>query len=330
MKEIIIGPMEAGQRFDKWLSKYFNTAPKSFYYKMLRNKNITLNGKKAEGSEKLTEGDAVKLFLSEETIASFREEVNQVLPIIKLEDAKELSILYEDFHVLIINKPIGMLSQKAKNDDISLVEYVISYLLSTGSLKKEELATFKPSVCNRLDRNTSGIVVAGKSLIGLQEMSLLFKTRALHKYYRCIVKGTITKEGYLKGYLRKDHKTNQVTVKKQAEPYNGEDSYIETKYQPIRNGSNYTELEVLLITGKTHQIRAHLSSIGHPIIGDFKYGDKELNVRLNQKYGLSHQLLHSYRLEFPTLSNEVMNLSEKTIIAPVPVLFETLRKELLN
>lgn len=326
MREITIIKNEAGQRLDKFLAKYLNKAPKSFFYKMLRKKNITLNGKKAEGAEKLAEGDIVRLFLSEETIEGFRESYQLDA---KVNQNGKLDVLYEDSHVVIINKPIGMLSQRAKETDVSLVELFIAYLLENGSLTKEELSTFKPSVCNRLDRNTSGIVIAGKSLYGLQEMSARLQDRSLHKYYRCIVKGMMTKGARIEGYLLKDENTNKVTIY-EKEPKGGDSSYIETEYQPILSKNGYTLLEVLLITGKTHQIRAHLSSIGHPIIGDMKYGDEILNKKLQKQFGLNHQLLHSYRLEFPSLPKELEKLSNQKIVAPTPKLFQNLEKSLLS
>lgn len=169
MRMLTVSKNEAGQRLDKLLAKYLNLAGKSFIYKMMRKKNITLNGKKCDGSEHLTEGDEIKLFLAEETIEKFSEVKIQKV------QKKKLDIVYEDEHILLINKPSGMLSQKAKETDESLVEYLIDYLLDSGKLKKEDLACFRPSVCNRLDRNTSGIVAAGRSLPGLQIMSEVIK-----------------------------------------------------------------------------------------------------------------------------------------------------------
>ena len=182
MKETIIKENESGQRLDKYLKKYLPQAPGSFIYKMLRKKNITLNGKKAAGQEKLNTGDSIKFFLAEETIDKFtgNAAASESYPV-----KKDLEIIYEDDNILLINKPAGMLSQKAKKEDVSLVEYVIGYLLSNGSVTKEELLTFHPGICNRLDRNTSGMVVAGKSLAGLQIMGEAFKERTLAKYYLC-------------------------------------------------------------------------------------------------------------------------------------------------
>ncbi len=311
MQEIIVTANEAGQRFDKLLSKYLNEAPKSFIYKMLRKKNIVLNGKKASGNEMLAVGDSVKLFLADETIAKFsKTEITRT--------NQNLDILYEDAHVIFINKPVGMLSQKAAADDSSLVEHLISYLLEKEQLTEGQLRSFKPSVCNRLDRNTSGLVVAGKSLLGLQKMGELFKDRSLRKYYRCLVVGEVTEKKYIKGYLTKDEITNRVSILASQ----AEDSMpIETEYEPIWSNGSYTLLEVHLITGKTHQIRAHLASQGHAIVGDYKYGNRIINDVYKAKYGLKSQLLHAYRLEFPRLDGELEELSEMQFVAPLPKLF---------
>lgn len=311
MKRIIVKKNEANQRLDKLLLKYLNKAPKSFLYKMFRKKNITLNGKKVTGSERLEENDEIKLFLSDETIENFREvKIKRV--------TSNLEILYEDDNVLLINKPVGMLSQKAAEDDVSMVEYIISYLIDTNQLTMEELSWFHPSICNRLDRNTSGILIAGKSLMGLQEMANLLKNRSLHKYYRCVVCGKVINKQEINGYLSKNEKTNTVTISKKEIP-NAE--YICTEYTPIEANEHFSYVEVKLITGKTHQIRAHLASIGHPIAGDFKYGQKERNQYLKQTYGCKSQMLHSYRLEFPNCTNALQELSQKTVIAPIPKLF---------
>ena len=311
MQEIIITANEAGQRFDKLLAKYLNQAPKSFIYKMLRKKNIVLNGKKATGNEQLAIGDSVKLFLADETIEKFSK--------LEIQQTKvQLDVLYEDENILIVNKPVGMLSQKAEQKDESLVEHVISYLLDSGQLAKEELRKFKPSICNRLDRNTSGLVVAGKSLAGLQEMGALFKKRSLKKYYRCLVMGKVSEKQYIKGYLTKDEITNKVSILEKEE----KDSLpIETEYEPIWSNDKVTLLEVHLITGRTHQIRAHLASCGHPIIGDYKYGNRKTNDVYKAKYGLESQLLHAYRLEMPTLTGALEAVSKKQFVAPIPKQF---------
>ena len=308
MQQIIIEKNQSGQRFDKFLFKYFKDATSGFIYKMLRKKNITLNNKKSDGKEKLKENDIVKIFMADETIEKFRG-----LFQIKLPEPINLDIVYEDENVIFINKKTGMLSQKSKENDVSLNEYVISYLVNEGKLSIEDLKTFKPSVCNRLDRNTSGLIVAGKSLQGLQDMSKMFKERTLHKYYLAVVVGTINEPMKITGYLKKNNKTNKVTITNKTD---GE--YIETYYEPVKVLDDVTLLKVQLITGKTHQIRAHLSSINHPIIGDYKYGKKEINDIYKKKYGIENQMLHSYQLTFETINGELGNLSNKTFIAKPP------------
>jgi len=323
MKEIRIGENESGQRLDKFLLKYMSRAPKSFIYKMLRKKNITLNGKKAQGNEQLRQGDAVKLFLSDDTIGKFSETRTAGYA------ETELDILYEDKHTIFINKPAGMLSQKAAAEDVSLVEHLIAYLLKTGQISEEALATFRPSVCNRLDRNTSGIVAAGKSLAALQQLSAMFRERSLKKYYLCLVHGRVTEARRISGFLSKDERTNRVRVQRAGERRSPqkEEARIETEYCPLRSGDGVTLLEVHLITGKTHQIRAHLAAEGHPIIGDYKYGMRSVNDSFKREYGLSTQLLHSCRLCFPECTGALSELSGREITAPVPDLFRRICRE---
>ncbi len=318
MKQFIIQENEAGQRLDKYLSKLLKEAPKSFFYKMMRKKNIVLNGKKASGNEKLEEGDAIRFYLSDETFEKFAGSSEVVRAVCKLE------VIYEDHDIILINKPAGMLSQPDKTGEASLVEYLIGYLLENQTLTEENLSTFKPSVCNRLDRNTSGIIAAGKSLAGLQELSVLFHERTLQKYYLCLVEGVIKKADHMKGYLRKDDKCNKVMVQEEKDI---EALPIETKYEPLGDNGKLTLLKVQLITGRPHQIRAHLSSIGHPIIGDRKYGNKKTNRIYGERYHLEHQLLHAYRLDVPEIAGRLNRLSGQTFTAGVPGLFLGILKE---
>ena len=322
MQELHVTANEAGQRLDKLLAKFLNQAPKSFLYKMMRKKNIVLNGKKCTGNEKLKQGDSIKLFFSDETIEKFTAGT-YVTP--KKEKTNMLPIIYEDEQVLLMNKPVGVLSQKAKDSDVSAVEILINYLIETNQLSKEQFRTFHPSICNRLDRNTSGILVAGKTLPALQEMNRFFKERTIAKYYRCLVKGRVIKnEDYIKGYLVKDQKTNKVSItKKKTE----EGVPIETEYCVIQSNDEVSLLEVHLITGKTHQIRAHLASIGHPIIGDYKYGDKQINEMYRQEYGLKSQLLHAYRLEMPSSDGSLAYLNDKKFVAELPDKFIKICKD---
>lgn len=344
MKEFKIGPNEAGQRFDKYLGKLFSEASMSFVFKMLRKKNFTLNDKKAAGNELLKEGDVVKLFLSDDTFdkfASSSQKNNRVEAIRTYTEADlkkmGLHILYEDKHILAFYKPAGMLSQKSKETDVSVNEYLIGYLLQKKELTKEEMQTFRPSIANRLDRNTSGLILCGKTLAGLQYLAQVIKDRSLQKYYVCLVEGKVTESVDLEGYLHKDSKTNTVKITKQEPIDQKEFSYIKTGINPLgqykvsdRNKEKvYSELSIHLYTGKTHQIRAHLASIGHPIVGDFKYGNKD-NSLLAKRCNIKRQLLHAYRVVFPRTEGGFEYLSNKEIIAEPYGDYERALKELKN
>lgn len=318
MKIIKVSSNEANQRMDKLLIKYLNLAPKSFIYKMLRKKNITLNGKKADGSERLKIDDEIKLFLSEETIEKFSELNVKKVPY-------DLDIIYEDKNILIINKPSGLLSQKASLEDISLVEQMISYLLDTNQITHNELKSFKPGICNRLDRNTSGIIVAGKTLSALRTMAEIFRSRSIDKYYQCIVNGEIASKQHILGYLVKDEKTNKVTITKEK---NSKGLYIQTEYEPLKVKHGYSLLNIKLITGRSHQIRGHLASVNHPVVGDYKYGNKKVNEYFKKNYKLDHQLLHSYKLVFPELEGEFSYLSKKEFTAKLPDIFAKIKNDI--
>ena len=221
-------------------------------------------------------------------------------------------------------KQYGKSWQKAKEGDESLVEYVIDYLLKNGDLSSQDLATFRPSVCNRLDRNTSGLVAAGKSLPGLQILSEAFRDRSLHKYYYCVVKGALKEKRTISGFLLKDEKTNQVKIFKDQVP---ESQPIVTTYEPVSVFDNYTLLRVTLVTGRTHQIRAHFSSIGYPLVGDGKYGDAGVNEEARRRFGIRHQMLHSFQMEFPDLPEPLSYLSGRMFTAPLPEEFKRICSE---
>lgn len=360
MQQIKIGPNENEQRLDRLLLRYLPGADKGFIYKMLRKKNIVLNDKKAEGSDRVCTGDEIKLYLSDDTIAAFsngkasvsgngkasasgdsadsskekmqsghdtgaalseaRNTAGVILSETRSNAAKSFDlseiIVYEDENVIIMNKPVGMLSQKAEASDVSLNEYLIEYLLNSSKLTREQLRTFKPAVCNRLDRNTAGLICAGCSLDGLRDLSALFRERKLHKYYLCIVEGNVEKPVKLDGYLFKDERTNKVTVSSTQE--NREFERICTSYRPLRHTKDGTLLEVELHTGKTHQIRAHLASIGHPIAGDSKYGHQAYNRYVRDNYHVRYQLLYSYRLVFPELGGSLKALSGREFVLDKP------------
>ena len=323
MREVTIGPNEGGQRFDKYLKKYLKEAGSGFLYKMLRKKNITLNGHKADGSEKLNAGDRVCFFLSEETLDKFRGTVSPVSTIRK-EELLSIPVLYEDSQVLLADKPAGLLTQKAQAQDYSLNEWLTDYLLAGGKLKEEELSTFRPSVCNRLDRNTSGLVICGKTLAGSQKMSELIRDRNLHKFYRLFVAGKPPAEGLAESWLLREENSNQVRIY-EKKPADSRAVPVRTGWRLLEAYEDCSCLEVELFTGKTHQIRAQMAALGFPLIGDARYGNEAVNRRF-RKAGVRSQLLHAFRLEFPPLDGLFSSLSERSVVAPEPESFLRMRR----
>ena len=296
MQELTITDLEAGQRLNKYMMKYLNQAPSSFIYKMLRKKNITRNGKKASGDEILECGDVIKVFLADETIEKFRvvgsAQVSGQKPGITLQ------ILYQDPDILAVHKPVGVLSQKAKKDDYSINEAIVDYCLSMRILSEKQLETFHPSISNRLDRNTSGIILAGISLKGSQTLARILKGHTCEKYYYTIVAGEMKQCIHEKAYIVKDTKKNQSKIQKHESPGA---AMIETAFTPLCTKNGFTLLQVQLFTGKSHQIRAHLQSLGYPMAGDTKYGNPAVNRMLRERYHLNHQLLHAGRLVVPDI-----------------------------
>ena len=360
MYQTKITDKDAGQRLDKYLHRILPRAGSGFLYKMLRKKNITLNDKKADGSERIAAGDSVSIYFSDETLAKFmgkvftgsskskradseaadgsktarsekeRTAVYKADYLAAYEKIQGVHILYENDHILLLDKPAGVLSQKAERTDISLNEWLIGNLLKSGAITEEELTGFKPSVCNRLDRNTSGIVLCSKSLRGAQLLGDLLKNRTLHKYYRLYVKGIVLDEQMIEGYLIKDEKLNKVFIEPVSSMKSLEEiksSYIKTGYKPVRTEHDKTLLEVELFTGKTHQIRAHLASIGHPLLGDPKYGDMAWNEEYRKKYHVRAQLLHAYKVVFPQLEEPFEDLSGRSFVAELPEIFSRVAKE---
>ncbi|MBQ6787816.1 MAG: RluA family pseudouridine synthase [Lachnospiraceae bacterium] len=340
MQQYIIGDNEAGQRFDKYLKKILKEAPDSFIYKMLRKKNIVLNGKKSTGNEKLEKQDIIKIFLADDTFEKFSGQKIHADSQEKQELSEEfirqykkayqsirgISVIYEDENIIVLNKPVGVLSQKATQNDVSLNEWLLGYLLDKEVISATSLSTFKPSICNRLDRNTSGMVVCGKSLAGSQYMSRIIKEKTLEKYYHCIVPGRVTLQERLTGYLYKDNVSNKVTIYQSLEEIPAKKrekaEYIDTEFHTLQANDKHSLIEVQIFTGKTHQIRAHLASLGHPIIGDSKYGTTTINNAYVSK-GVHSQLLHAHRLVFPEAEEErFQNLSGLVLTCTEPKLFE--------
>ena len=324
MKEIIVSNQEAGQRLDKLLKKIFKEANDSFLYKMLRKKNIVLNKKKAQGKEILQSGDVISVFFSEETYQRMTGKCdnNQTGAYdrslfqynLAYQTLKGIQIVYENEHVMVVYKPQGVLSQKAKPDDLSLNEWLIGYCIQNDEAGNLHLNTFKPSVCNRLDRNTCGLVLCSKSLLGSQVLSSLIKERQIKKYYRCLVKGNCRLDGIYTSYLYKNQKTNQVSIYQNfddiPDKHRSQAVFIKTGFCPVVYKDGFTELEIELFTGKTHQIRAQLSALGYPIVGDVKYG--------TEKNHTNGQLLCAYRIVFPDLVDKIPNLAGKEFYSPRP------------
>ncbi len=225
-------------------------------------------------------------------------------------------IVYEDENLLVLNKPSGWLSQSDASGLPSVNERCLQYLMATGALTEAQLQTFKPGIANRLDRNTSGLILFGKTLPALQALATLLRDRTMEKYYLAIVYGDIDHAQRIDGYLAKDERTNRVEIRPQPFPDAVE---IHTAYEPLKRSAEYTVLKVHLITGKTHQIRAHLRAIGHPIIGDPKYGRKDANAYYRTHGGVQSQLLHAWELHFPEkLDGPLQNLAGQTITAAPP------------
>ena len=305
MREVKITKNDAGQRLDKYLSKRFKTMPKSLMYKYLRTKYIKLNGKKVQPEIFLNEGDVLTFYIKDE----FFEEKKQYD---FLKAGKELDILYEDENILLLDKKVGVLChQDNRYDSDALILRVLRYLYEKGEYDPEKESSFTPALCNRIDRNTGGIVIAAKNAEALRVMNQKIRDNELKKYYLCLAKGLpVPQHAILTAYLIKDERTNTVRVfDKEREGA----KKIVTEYTVKTYHNGLSLCEVLLHTGRTHQIRAHMAHIGHPLLGDEKYGDKKFNARRHAK----RQALYSYKLQFDfkTPAGCLQNLNGKTFEA---------------
>lgn len=286
MKTLTVGTNDAGQRLDKYLSKRFKTMPKSLMYKYLRTKYIKVNGKKAAPELYLSEGDVLTFYIKDEF---FEEKKSYDF----LKAGRSLDIVFEDENILLLDKKVGVIAhQDSRYDTDTLNLRVLRYLYETGGYDPENEGSFTPALCNRIDRNTGGIVIAAKNAEALRVINEKIRNREIRKYYLCAVKGTPQKKhDVMTAYLYKNEDTNTVSVFDQ--PRDGAKEIV-TEYTVLDSRGGLSLCEVLLHTGRTHQIRAHLAHIGHPLLGDEKYGDRKLNAR----FGLKRQALYSYRLGF--------------------------------
>lgn len=288
MKEFIIAQNDANQRFDKFIAKSAPLLPKSLMYKYLRTKRIKLNGKKADIAIRLSVGDRVEMYINDEFFAPKEEKYSF------LSAGKELNVVYEDENILVLNKKVGLLSHPDEGEYVdTLISRVQRYLYEKGEYDPKNENSFAPALANRIDRNTGGIVLAAKNAETLRILNEKIKLREIEKRYLCITVGVPPKkEGVAEGFIVKDEKKNTVTVLKRSVP--GGKS-IKTGYRVIDSKGGLSLVEVELFTGRTHQIRAHMASMGCPLLGDGKYGTNELN----KKYGgYKKQCLYSYKTGF--------------------------------
>ena len=307
MRQIEITKNDSGQRLDKFLTKRFKNMPQSLMYKYIRTKYIKLNGKKCEISSRLNEGDILTLYIKDEFFDEQPDEYDFLKAPVKID------IIYEDENIMLLNKKPGLIVHPDENYHFdSLIARVQHYLYDKGEYEPKKENSFAPALVNRIDRNTGGIVIAAKNAETLRIMNQKVKDRELEKLYLCIAVGIFEKKSdMLTGYLEKNEKQNRVYISKKPTENS---KTIKTKYRVLSEKNGLSLLEVDLLTGRTHQIRAHLASIGHPLLGDGKYGKNEINRKMGYKW----QALYSYKLSFNfTTDGGILEyLNGRTFTAP--------------
>ena len=305
MKTFTVGKNDAGKRLDQFILRVTGNLPSSLLYKSFRKKRFKVNGKRiTDGAYRLSEGDFLELYISDE----FFENVVEEEAFLKVSGA--VNVLYEDEHILLADKPIGLLSHSDDKEWIhTLIAHIQSYLYKKGEWNPKDENGFAPALCNRIDRNTGGIVIAAKTAEALRILNDKIKNHELKKKYLCVVLGKLEKpSGEIINYLLKDEKKNMVTV--YQKPHAGAKEAV-TRYRVLEHKDGLSLLEVELLTGRTHQIRATFADLGHPLLGDGKYGINQVNL----KHGMTTQALYSYQLTFAFKTNAgVLNhLNGKTV-----------------
>ena len=309
MKEIVVTKLSDGQRIEKFVRKYLSEAPLGFIYKAFRKKDIKVNGHWVSKEFLIHEGDVVRIYVTDQQLEDFKKP----RPVVKRD--LPYPIAYEDDHVLIVDKPKGLLVYgDATGVRETLGNAVLDYLYSKGEYDPES-ASFTPSPAHRLDRNTSGLVVYGKTDAALKELTLLFKERTqLEKRYLALLLGEIDEDGSIDAPLWKDSTSGRVYVR----PVEKGGKTALTRYHVVRRYEGYTLVEVELVTGRTHQIRVHFATIGHPLVGDEKYGDFPSCREVKKATGLDSQFLHAHKLMFKNVGGALSALKGKTIVSPLP------------
>lgn len=307
MKEIIIAENESGQRIDKFLTKRFKTMPQSLIYKYLRTKRIKLNGKKVSQGDFLSYGDMLTLYIPDEFFNDTAEDIafTHITP--------KLNVIYEDENILLVDKPAGLLCHSDEGEAYNtLINHIKAYLYNKDEYALSE--TFAPALCNRIDRNTCGIVIAAKTASALRDMNKRIKERTIKKFYLAAVHGTPTpKAGKFTDYIKKNAELNRVYVSKVRNDKDAKSAV--TKYTVLESKSDISLVEAELVTGRTHQIRAQFATAGHPLLGDGKYA---INKKDRQQ-GYSHQSLCSYKIIFGTEDDDSLSyLNGKTFYASKP------------
>lgn len=304
MKEFIINQNDAGQRLDKFITKAFPQLAKGVMYKAIRTKNIKLNGKRCDISTKLNNGDVLRIFIKDELLGQTKQTIK--FDFSHACSIEQNDIIYEDENIILINKKPGVIVHSdSENTGDTLVDRLKKYLFLKNEYIPENESTFSPAICNRLDRNTAGIVIGAKNAQALREVNSKIKNNMITKRYLCLSAFLPPKnEDTITAYHFKDSSSN--TVKIRSTPSQGYKEII-TKYRVIKKKGDLFLIEVELVTGRTHQIRAHLAYIGCPIVGDIKYGDKTIN----QNYNFKYQALCAYKIKFEkTEENNLLSYIE--------------------